>query len=626
MRSSRSSCRSGAWRCRRAWSPSGWSRKAPRSRAARRSSTSRPRRSPTSTRARSRGRCAAGWSARARPCRSARCSAWSPMPRCRMPSSTPSSPSSRRSSRPHAAEAGAAAPEPETIEAGGRRFRYLTLGEGEGPPIVFIHGFGGDLNNWLFNQEALAESHATYALDLPGHGGSSKDLGAGHVHVGALATAVLDFLDAKEIDKAHLVGHSLGGAIALDLALNHAERVASVTLICSAGLGPDINMDYIDGFMQAKRRKQLQPVLEMLVADPALVSREMIEDVLKFKRLDGVEAALNRIIDDSLRGRPAGARPDRPARRAERAGAGDLGPPGPDHAGEPRRGPAGQRPGPRLRRRRPHGAHGEGGRGQRADPVAGRRLTPPAPDRRRGAMPRRFRSSRACGAPFRPSISKASESALEPGEGTMTSSARPIPEGYHSVTPYLIVSDAAGAIAFYKEAFGAAEVMRMAAPGGRVGHAELKIGDSRIMLADDSRTWAHAAPRRSAVRRSSLHLYVEDVDAVAKRAVSAGAKEVAASQGPVLRRPAGQRRGPLRPSLAHLDPHGGRAAGRVQAPRRGGDGTGQQLTCPLERGPQMEGFRPRQVLVSEARERAAAAGVLDARSRRAPGRGSRSGS
>ncbi|HSA79472.1 MAG TPA: acetoin dehydrogenase dihydrolipoyllysine-residue acetyltransferase subunit [Geminicoccaceae bacterium] len=202
----------------------------------------------------------------------------------------------------HAAEAGAAAPEPETIEAGGRRFRYLALGEGGGPPIVFIHGFGGDLNNWQFNQEALAEGHATYAVDLPGHGGSSKDLGSGDVHVGALAGAVVDFLDAKDVGRAHLVGHSLGGAVALDLALNHADRVASATLVCSAGLGPEINMAYIDGFMQAKRRKQLEPVLAMLVADPGMVSREMIEDVLKFKRLDGVEAALNRIIDDNFAG------------------------------------------------------------------------------------------------------------------------------------------------------------------------------------------------------------------------------------------------------------------------------------------------------------------------------------
>jgi pyruvate dehydrogenase E2 component (dihydrolipoamide acetyltransferase) len=202
----------------------------------------------------------------------------------------------------HAAEAGAAVPEPATIEAGGRRIRYLEIGEGEGAPIVLIHGFGGDLNNWQFNQEALASGRATYALDLPGHGGSTKDLGPGHVHVGGLASAVVDFMAAKGIAKAHLVGHSLGGAVALDLALNHPDRVASVTAICSAGLGPEINMEYIDGFMQAKRRKQLEPVLALLVADPEMVSREMIEDVLKFKRLDGVEAALNRIVDDTFAG------------------------------------------------------------------------------------------------------------------------------------------------------------------------------------------------------------------------------------------------------------------------------------------------------------------------------------
>jgi pyruvate dehydrogenase E2 component (dihydrolipoamide acetyltransferase) len=201
-----------------------------------------------------------------------------------------------------AAEAAEAAPEPETLEVDGRRVRYLEIGSGEGAPVLFIHGFGGDLNNWQYNQEALAEDHRTIALDLPGHGGSSKDLGPGHVHVGALAGAVIAFLDTKGVAKAHFVGHSLGGAIALVLALNHPERVASATVICSAGLGPDINMEYIDGFMQAKRRKQLQPVLEMLVADPEMVSREMIEEVLRFKRLDGVDTALNRIIDDCFAG------------------------------------------------------------------------------------------------------------------------------------------------------------------------------------------------------------------------------------------------------------------------------------------------------------------------------------
>jgi PhnB protein len=108
----------------------------------------------------------------------------------------------------------------------------------------------------------------------------------------------------------------------------------------------------------------------------------------------------------------------------------------------------------------------------------------------------------------------------------MSSSVRPIPEGYHSITPYLIVSDATGAIAFYKQAFGAAEVMRMPAPDGKIGHAELRIGDSKIMLADEFPDMGARGPKAFGGSPVSLHLYVEDVDATAKRALAAGAKEV----------------------------------------------------------------------------------------------------
>lgn len=200
-----------------------------------------------------------------------------------------------------AAEASVAGgPEPEFVEAQGRRLRYLKLGEAAGTPVLFIHGFGGDLNNWLFNQPVLAEKRTTYALDLPGHGGSTKEVGEGDV--GALTAAVVDFMDALGIAQAHLVGHSLGGAISLDLALNHPERVASVTALAPAGLGPEISMEYIDGFIQTSRARKLKPVLEMLVHDPALVTNDMVEDVLKFKRLDGVDTALNRIASAAFAG------------------------------------------------------------------------------------------------------------------------------------------------------------------------------------------------------------------------------------------------------------------------------------------------------------------------------------
>jgi pyruvate dehydrogenase E2 component (dihydrolipoamide acetyltransferase) len=192
-----------------------------------------------------------------------------------------------------AAEAEAEMPEPQTVEAGGRRLRFLRMGEGAGAPLVLIHGFGADLNNWMFNQTALAEDHIVYAVDLPGHGGSTKEVGAGEV--AAMSAALADFFDAVVLERAHLVGHSLGAAVALELALTRPERVASLTLIACAALGPEINKEFIDGFIKAGRRKQLKPVLEMLVHDPALIGREMIDDVLKYKRLDGAQAALQRI-------------------------------------------------------------------------------------------------------------------------------------------------------------------------------------------------------------------------------------------------------------------------------------------------------------------------------------------
>ncbi|MDQ3859050.1 MAG: VOC family protein [Actinomycetota bacterium] len=100
---------------------------------------------------------------------------------------------------------------------------------------------------------------------------------------------------------------------------------------------------------------------------------------------------------------------------------------------------------------------------------------------------------------------------------------QPIPEGYHSVTPSLALDDATAAIEFYKQAFGATERMRMAAPDGRVGHAELEIGDSLLMLSDTFEQSTVRSPRELGGTTSSVFLYVEDVDAVVERAVEAGA-------------------------------------------------------------------------------------------------------
>lgn len=103
---------------------------------------------------------------------------------------------------------------------------------------------------------------------------------------------------------------------------------------------------------------------------------------------------------------------------------------------------------------------------------------------------------------------------------------KPIPDGYHAVTPYLIVADGAGAIGFYKKAFGATERMRLTTPDGKIGHAELIIGDSLIMLADEYPAHGARAPRAFGGSPVMLHLYVEDVDKVVAQAAAAGASIV----------------------------------------------------------------------------------------------------
>ena len=103
---------------------------------------------------------------------------------------------------------------------------------------------------------------------------------------------------------------------------------------------------------------------------------------------------------------------------------------------------------------------------------------------------------------------------------------KPIPDGYHSVTPYLVVKGAASAIDFYKKAFGAKELLRFPGPGGALMHAEIQIGDSPIMLADEMPGMPHRGPKSFGGTPVSIMLYVEDCDAVYKQALSAGAKSL----------------------------------------------------------------------------------------------------
>ena len=123
-----------------------------------------------------------------------------------------------------------------------------------------------------------------------------------------------------------------------------------------------------------------------------------------------------------------------------------------------------------------------------------------------------------------------------------------IPQGMHTLTPNLVVRDCAKAIEFYKRAFGATELLRMADPQGRVGHAEIKIGDSVIMLADEHPAMGYRGPRSLGGSSVSILLYLEDVDGVFERAVKAGAK----AQRPVADQFYGDRSGTLEDPFGHV--------------------------------------------------------------------------
>src|SRR5262245_4618097 len=126
--------------------------------------------------------------------------------------------------------------------------------------------------------------------------------------------------------------------------------------------------------------------------------------------------------------------------------------------------------------------------------------------------------------------------------------AKTIPEGYHAVTPYLVCKGAAQAIDFYKKAFGATEMARLAGPDGAIGHAEIRIGDSIVMLADEHPQMGYRGPESFGGTPVSMCLYVADVDSVFRQAIAAGGKETR----PVKNQFYGDRSGTLTDPFGHV--------------------------------------------------------------------------
>jgi pyruvate dehydrogenase E2 component (dihydrolipoyllysine-residue acetyltransferase) len=187
----------------------------------------------------------------------------------------------------------------EFAEVDGTRLHVRRVGEiaGKGDaPLVLLHGLGGDSTSWTLNHRALAAGRPVVAVDLPGHGQSDRTVGDGTVPAtGALLSSLPDALG---IDRFHLVGLSYGGALAMDIAGRLPDRILSLTCVSATGLGHEVNIDFILGYLEAETPAAMRPWLELLYHNARKVNDAMIAYAL-FGRADPDYRACVRQITDA---------------------------------------------------------------------------------------------------------------------------------------------------------------------------------------------------------------------------------------------------------------------------------------------------------------------------------------
>jgi len=172
--------------------------------------------------------------------------------------------------------------------AGGKALNFEWLARGTGTPLVLIHGFGADLNSWRPLLSYLPAGRPILALDLPGHGRSPL---SGESSIEAMANSVEATLAQEGLGGAHLAGHSLGGAVAMALAIRPTIACKSLTLIAPAGLGPDINGAFVAGFLRAESEAALAPWINLLVGDPQTLGPALVKTTLRQRRdMGGADA------------------------------------------------------------------------------------------------------------------------------------------------------------------------------------------------------------------------------------------------------------------------------------------------------------------------------------------------
>ncbi len=172
--------------------------------------------------------------------------------------------------------------------------------ERAGPDCLLLHGFGSDRLSWMGTTPAIAPARTVHAFDLPGHGEAGPDVGDGMPVT--LADRVAAAIDALGIGRAHIVGHSLGGGIALLLAQRRPDLVASLVLIAPAGLGAAIDHDFLQAYPRLDDTAAATLLLHRLVARPQLIGRQVVQRALDQLARPGVRAGLERVAAGLIAG------------------------------------------------------------------------------------------------------------------------------------------------------------------------------------------------------------------------------------------------------------------------------------------------------------------------------------
>jgi pimeloyl-ACP methyl ester carboxylesterase len=192
-------------------------------------------------------------------------------------------------------------PQDRYINIGKINARYWTEGN-QGSPVILIHGIGLYIESWLPSFNTLAKQHKVYAVDLPGHGKTEKPLNISYT-IDNLSQFIKDFMTALDIEKAHIVGHSLGGAIGTRLALTQAASVDRLVLVGSAGLGKEatmvlriISVPILGEMLTRPSLSGSANLAKMLVYDPAVMTNELIELAYQMSLLPDMQKSFLRVL------------------------------------------------------------------------------------------------------------------------------------------------------------------------------------------------------------------------------------------------------------------------------------------------------------------------------------------